>query len=1097
MVDIDQKNQKKSTFTFQLITKFFRWFIYSIILVIFVIPTLFLSYIFLDEDASFIEVPILKGFVERNLEQQFVKFEISLGKGGISKGDKLFSPKFVFLDVQVDDKNSVSSYKFPHVSVNLDFLYGSKKGNLSIDNAQLFIRRDMSGKFNIASTKNNVADNNEFFKQIDISTNSFLNLPILGSIDKISANNIIINYQDDKSKNSYLFENGTLNIFKDMRDLSLSSSFVLIDDKKNKSVFKISGNHIIDNDVFNTSLKIENADPITLADQIPALDWLRNIETNVNASIITSFDLNAKILDMDGMIELGPGQLRATPRYSSSKFTYAKSYFKYDLTSDIIDFSSFEFKSKQISAIGSAKNILIRDQYFNIIGSNTDLNIKDMKINRPDIFENEIIFLNSGAAKINTNFEPFLLNIISSNIKIDEANLHIVGNLTAKENFWDSNFNIKIDKINQNNIKNLWPINYKIKARKWVIDNFNKATFSDIKGNILRSNGKNELDFRFNFDDANINVIKSVVPLINISGDGSLSTNQITFNLNNGIFETSPGLFTDISGSIFHIADTKVVPSIGQLKLYSNGNLKSFFELLDSEKFKYLKKAGFKTDVVQGQVEMEGWMEWPLVKGVTQNQVEFEAEGVLSDIKSKNVIKNRIVEAKNLSLKVSDKKLSIFGKSKVDDLPVSFSWNQNLKNNTERVSTLNAKFNIDQNSFDIFNIKLPQNMFLGSAAADLKIDLNPKNPNKFVINSKLKGAELNVNSLGWSNKNIKDGSLIVRGALSTPVDVDEIKILVDDLSASGKINFENDGRFKSAVFPIIKVADWFSTSLTLSKSEDAHVMELQGGNVDFRQLVFGKNDNTEVGILKVALDSLRISDGIEFTNFISEIDYSKKDLGSFRAQINGGAEIYGNLSKGEFGTIISLNGDDAGHVLRSAGILKNIRGGKINLVLTPNKKDGYYTGRFITNKFRMMHSSPLALLLDSLSLVGLVDKLENEGIQFDQAKGWLNITPDGIQLRDVSLVGISMGMSITGWYDKQKKSINFDGVVTPVYAINGVFERLAGKLFGEQKGEGLFSFVYTMKGPTSSPKVEVKPLSILTPGGFRKIFRADIPAPSK
>ena len=137
MVDIDQKNQKKSTFTFQLITKFFRWFIYSIILVIFVIPTLFLSYIFLDEDASFIEVPILKGFVERKLEQQFVKFEISLGKGGISKGDKLFSPKFVFLDVQIDHKNSVSSYKFPHVSVNLDFLYGSKKGNLSIDNAQL------------------------------------------------------------------------------------------------------------------------------------------------------------------------------------------------------------------------------------------------------------------------------------------------------------------------------------------------------------------------------------------------------------------------------------------------------------------------------------------------------------------------------------------------------------------------------------------------------------------------------------------------------------------------------------------------------------------------------------------------------------------------------------------------------------------------------------------------------------------------------------------------------------------------------------------------------------------------------------------------
>lgn len=70
-------------------------------------------------------------------------------------------------------------------------------------------------------------------------------------------------------------------------------------------------------------------------------------------------------------------------------------------------------------------------------------------------------------------------------------------------------------------------------------------------------------------------------------------------------------------------------------------------------------------------------------------------------------------------------------------------------------------------------------------------------------------------------------------------------------------------------------------------------------------------------------------------------------------------------------------------------------------------------------------------------------------------------------------------------------------MITPIYAINGVFERIAGKLFGEQKGEGLFSFVYTMKGPTDAPKVRVQPLSILTPGAFRKLFRSDIPEPKK
>ena len=475
----------------------------------------------------------------------------------------------------------------------------------------------------------------------------------------------------------------------------------------------------------------------------------------------------------------------------------------------------------------------------------------------------------------------------------------------------------------------------------------------------------------------------------------------------------------------------------------------------------------------------------------------FEIDGTLSNIKSNKIIKGRLFESENLNLIASHKSLSIDGKSKINNFPLKFLWNQNLKDNSEKISFVAAEFNIDENGLEAFNISLPDGMFKGISKADLKLTLKPKYPTEFIVKSNLKGSEININSLGWSNKNIKNGDLIIRGSLSKPVDVDEIKISADDLSASGKINFENDGQFKSAVFPVLEVSDWFSTSLTLSKTDNVNLMELEGGKVDFRSLVFGKSEKTEVGFLKVSLDSLRISDGIEFTNFIADIDFSKKELGSFKAQVNGGADIYGKLSKGEFGTIITLDSANAGHVLRSSGILKNIRGGGLNLVLTPNEKKGYYTGRFIINKFRMLHSNPLALLLDSLSLVGLVDKLENEGIQFNQAKGWLNITPEGIQLSDVSLVGLSMGMSITGWYDKKKKAINFDGVVTPVYAINGVFERLAGKLFGEQKGEGLFSFVYTMKGPTSAPIVEVKPLSILTPGGFRKIFRSDIPAPEK
>ena len=61
--------------------------------------------------------------------------------------------------------------------------------------------------------------------------------------------------------------------------------------------------------------------------------------------------------------------------------------------------------------------------------------------------------------------------------------------------------------------------------------------------------------------------------------------------------------------------------------------------------------------------------------------------------------------------------------------------------------------------------------------------------------------------------------------------------------------------------------------------------------------------------------------------------------------------------------------------------------------------------------------------------------------------------------------------------------MDFRGVVSPVYFLNGIGSILT------RRGEGLFGFNYRMTGPASGPSVGVNPLSILTPGAFRQLFR--------
>jgi hypothetical protein len=81
-----------------------------------------------------------------------------------------------------------------------------------------------------------------------------------------------------------------------------------------------------------------------------------------------------------------------------------------------------------------------------------------------------------------------------------------------------------------------------------------------------------------------------------------------------------------------------------------------------------------------------------------------------------------------------------------------------------------------------------------------------------------------------------------------------------------------------------------------------------------------------------------------------------------------------------------------------------------------------------------------------------------------------------------------LGITGEGVYYTEAKQIDLQGVISPIYFLNGI-----GQVFS-RKGEGLFGFNFTLKGAIDNPSVGVNPLSILTPGALRGIFRKKAPA---
>ncbi len=1090
-------NQNPKLIKSTLIRRFLI-FSFAVVLIFALTPFFLLWYLHLQDDETVVQITAIESFIAKRIDKQLNAVKLNINSFGLSKGQGLLTPKIVFLNVDITESNGVRILSVPKILVDLDVFTGipisNNTGKLILENAKLFISRDIFGKFNLSTSDETIPET--FLKDLDTSIDAFFKLPIAKNIQEFDAANIEVNYLDAKTDNSYYFKNGNFNLKLENDKLSIHSSFELNRDKETKSFVSLMGNRTLGASSSDVSIEINNVDSVTMADQIPALDWLRNIDASVNAKISTRIGVGSSVLGINGSLELSDGKLLATPKNASSKFQYAKANFEYNLSTDILDFSEFEFKSNQISVNGSANNVLIRDLSLGVMGSQTKLTIKSLEFNMPEFSKKEMKF-KDGLAEILLTVDPFQITLEKGKIYQGENYIEASGDLYALNDYWKSRLKFNINKLNSKEIKDYWPISYGSIARNWVIKNFKEGNLLNLNGTFLRAGGKSEVNINFKFDDVTLSLIDTVKPLKNASGHGNISQNQITLNLDRGSIEPVIGEFVDLKNSSFHISDTKSKPVIGQIKLSAKGSLKSVLEVLDSPKFRYTTKSGIKSNIATANVAIDGWVKLPLVKGIKPDQIEYELLGEMTNAKSKKLIKNHILKSDKVSIQLSDQNLTLFGLGDFDNIPVDFKWSQQFKLNPTKASTLNAKLNIDQEVLNVFNVELPPNSFSGSTAANIKIEMKAKHTSKFVLLSDLKGANLKISFLDWSKEEASEGELKVRGTFAKPLDVDAIEISVNGLEAKGKINLNDNGELKSAVFPTLNVEDWLSTSIILNKSNQAKKIQILRGRIDLRELDLNQESSENSGLLDVTLDSLRISDSIEFTNFSANIIRNNPLNGTFRANINGGAPISGALSKGKYGIKIIIHGEDAGLVLRSAGVLDNIRGGALRLDLEATQQNGYYTGSFVIDRLRMLHSNPIASILDSLSLVGLLDKLENEGIQFDQAKGWLNITPEGIQLRDVSLVGLSMGLSLAGWYAKNTKTIDFDGVITPIYAINGVFERIAGKLFGEQKGEGVFSFVYTMKGPSDAPKVRVKPLSILTPGAFRKLFRSEIPEPKK
>jgi hypothetical protein len=360
------------------------------------------------------------------------------------------------------------------------------------------------------------------------------------------------------------------------------------------------------------------------------------------------------------------------------------------------------------------------------------------------------------------------------------------------------------------------------------------------------------------------------------------------------------------------------------------------------------------------------------------------------------------------------------------------------------------------------------------------------------LRSNLAGVGMAIPALGWAKPARSTGQLALDVTLSKPAAVDRITLDAAGLQAAGRISLGANGVLKEARFTSVRLGNWLNASAVLTGQGKGNpaALAVTGGVVDLRGLpgATGARGKSTGGPIALSLDQLTVAQGLALTAFRGTLTPVAGGIsGDFLGRVNGQTGISGKLAPTPNGTAVRIASQDAGAVFSAAKIFPNAQGGVMDLVLNPTGAKGTYDGTMTVRDVRIRKAPAVAELINAISIVGLLDQMNGTGLLFSDAEAVFRLGPRAVQIAKASAEGASMGMSMSGLYVFNGGRLDLQGVVSPVYMLNGI-----GSIF-TRKGEGLFGFNYAIKGTAKSPSVSVNPLSILTPGMFREIFRSRPP----
>lgn len=707
------------------------------------------------------------------------------------------------------------------------------------------------------------------------------------------------------------------------------------------------------------------------------------------------------------------------------------------------------------------------------------------------------------------DFDSRRLDISKGRVKLFESTHDFDGTvmLGANNRLQTVSLNSKMSGVlKQDQFLSLWPVESFGGARRWIDRSIIGGNITQLDANVAldedffedRLLTEDRLKLLFSGNDTSVRFIETMPQAVEVAGGGQIIGNQLSVNLSSGRIDG----ITLTGGSV---EIPKLFPKGGDIIIdaYGQGKASELLRLADFPPFQIASRYNVDPQDVEGSGLVSINVVRPLLEFFPRENIVYQIKGDFVNAIAPFDLGDYKITNGTLSMDANKERVVMKGPVNIGPWRADVLWQETFGENAPPTQ-YQASGEINADVLDKLGVG-SRTWFDGKA--DLKIDAVGRGREILGanINLDLTDSELSVERI-WMKASGDPASF--SGKLSREADgsyiVDDAKIMGADLDVDGRVEIEPDYKLREIDLSNVSIDSLIEGAVKITPNRlagrlgvelDAEYLDVSPWTED---LFSERQSNLDVPLTfdgqvkSLILDEFYpvLDSEIYFVHTGEVIETARLEAFSDEKPLKLELSTREDLKR-QLNILIP----DASKAVSAFIGLDNTSGGKLEITanLPAAGQEGAYVGEVDMRDFKLKEAPALAQLLSLASLKGLADTLSGGSMEFDRFKLPFTMLGDDIAIRDARLYGPALGMTGNGDIDLDLRVLDFDGTLVPAYTANSILGDIPvlGDLFVQEKDGGLFALTYTVSGPFEKTQIAVNPLSALTPGFLRGIFKRD------